>query len=406
MGWGKKAPPPPPVPDYAALAQQQAKLDQEATDRQTQANRVNQVTSEGSLTWSKDPTTGQWTQTQTLSPELQAARAQQQKIQQGLAETAGGLMGNAQAAVKDPFSLEGMSQVKDLQQGQAPTTEGLPDWRGIDESQLGEYKDLDYSAAPQLADSGFGGVEKVQQAIMARQQPMLEQARNREMARLKAQGFTEGSSGLMRAQTQAGQRETDASQQAILGANQAYGDIFSRSLQARQQGVSEADKQSAMANALRGQKLGEQQTLAANQNAQRAGQLGEQFQMSDAETRRSLLERSASEDDRQRQIQEAMMLRQMPLNELNAFNSGSQIQNPQFAEYKGASLAGAPDMMGATAATYKAQMDAINAANAKKSGAMSGLLGLAGTAVGAYFGGPAGAAVGGKAGSALGEYFG
>lgn len=69
MGGKSKAP---PAPDYKALAQEQAKLNAAALQQQTVANRPNQTNALGSLTWTQDPTTGQWTQTESLNPAVQA----------------------------------------------------------------------------------------------------------------------------------------------------------------------------------------------------------------------------------------------------------------------------------------------------------------------------------------------
>lgn len=74
MGGKKKAP---PAPDYKGLAQQQAALSSQNIQQQTVANRPDQITSSGSIKWTQDPSTGKWTQTETLSPELQAIRDKQ-----------------------------------------------------------------------------------------------------------------------------------------------------------------------------------------------------------------------------------------------------------------------------------------------------------------------------------------
>lgn len=403
MGWKSKPPPAPPVPDYVNLAKEQAKLDQEAVDRQTLANRSDQYTPEGSLKWTQDPATGRWTQTITESEDIQKARADAGEIRTGLTETAKGLLGGAQEAVKDPFSYEGMSEVESYNPLATPGTEGLPEMRGIDESKLGAYKDLDYSGAEELGDTGFGAVEGIREAMMSRLSPQLQQARERERNRLKAQGFTEGSQGLMRAQTQADQRENDAEQQALLGAAGEYGNIFERKLQARKQGVSEADKQAAFAAGLREQQLSEQDLLSTRQNQLRGQGLDERFRLTDAENRRMADVRTASGQDRDRQIKEALALRQMPLNELNAFMSGNQIDSPEFSDYKGAGLAEGADIYGANKDKYKAEIDVINAIRARNAGKIGGILGLAGAAVGGYFGGGEGMTKGGEMGYKVGS---
>lgn len=76
----------PEAPNYSALAGQQAEQAKEAWNAQLQANRPNQSNQFGSLTWSQDPTTGQWTQTNTLNQPQQDIFNQQQANQ--------GLLGN------------------------------------------------------------------------------------------------------------------------------------------------------------------------------------------------------------------------------------------------------------------------------------------------------------------------
>lgn len=51
------------APDFASIAKQQGDLSQQAVDRQTQANRVNQQNAFGATSgWTKDPVSGQWSQ--------------------------------------------------------------------------------------------------------------------------------------------------------------------------------------------------------------------------------------------------------------------------------------------------------------------------------------------------------
>jgi len=94
-------------------------------------------------------------------------------------------------------------------------------------------------------------------------------------------------------------------------------------------------------------------------------------------------------------IQEYTTERNAPLNEYNAFTSGTQIQNPSFqsAGYNGAQ---AGDIQGATQNAYNAAMQQYNTKVASQNNMASGLLGLAGTAAGAFLGGPAGASIGGS----------
>lgn len=76
----------PEAPNYSALAQQQGEMNKQAWEQNLLANRPNQSNQFGSLTWSQDPTTGQWTQTNTLNQPQQDIFNQQQANQ--------GLLGN------------------------------------------------------------------------------------------------------------------------------------------------------------------------------------------------------------------------------------------------------------------------------------------------------------------------
>lgn len=89
-GIGKDDPPPPP--DYAGAARETAAGNIDAARLATAANRVNQITPFGNLTYTQ---TGEdkygnpmWTATQTLAPEQQKIASQQANLSSGLLGTA------------------------------------------------------------------------------------------------------------------------------------------------------------------------------------------------------------------------------------------------------------------------------------------------------------------------------
>ena len=89
-GLGKDDPPPPP--DYAGAARETAAGNIDAARLATAANRVNQITPFGNLTYTQ---TGEdkwgnpmWTATQTLAPEQQKIASQQANLSSGLLGTA------------------------------------------------------------------------------------------------------------------------------------------------------------------------------------------------------------------------------------------------------------------------------------------------------------------------------
>lgn len=98
---------------------------------------------------------------------------------------------------------------------------------------------------------------------------------------------------------------------------------------------------------------------------------------------------------RQQGIQEYTTERNAPLNEYNAFMSGTQIQNPTF-QSSSAVNAQSGDIQGATQNAYNNAMQQYNAKVASQNSTMGSLFGLAGTIGGAFLGGPAGATAGGS----------
>ena len=84
----------------------------------------------------------------------------------------------------------------------------------------------------------------------------------------------------------------------------------------------------------------------------------------------------------QQSLAQQTQLRNQPLNEISGLMSGGQIQMPQFAGYQGSQIAPPPIFAGAQAAEQSAmQRYGINQAGANASN--SGMMGLAGTVIGA-----------------------
>lgn len=364
---GKKSqPPPPPPPDYTGLAEKSAASNQYAQTRADWANRPTQITPWGRTDWESeaavDPSTGQpitrWTQKESLSPEAQKALDDQMALQSGFSEAAKGLMGRATGAFETPFDMS-----------------KLPEMTGINQAELGpeEGLNLDLSGLPELAGSGFGSVQEVQDAMMSRMAPDLLRRREGEMQRLRAQGLTEGSEAMNKEREMLMRGENDASQQALLAGMGAYGDIFNRSLAARGQMFGERQTAAEMARALRGQKFGEQVT-GANLGGQQ----------------------------RQQAIAEQAYLRSLPLNELNSLLTGQQVQGPQMPGFSTSQSAGGVDYSGAGRNQYQDAMAQYNAAQAAKSKKGAGIGSMVGMIGGGMLGGPLGASLGSSLGGMIG----
>jgi hypothetical protein len=403
----------PGTPDYEALAKEQAELDRIAADRVAAANRPNQITPEGERRWVMDPATGQWTETVSLSPGNQALYDAAMTNKQQLATAANPALGRAIDAIEQPLDINGLPVVQGFDQSKlhaagADLSPNAGLMSKFDPSGLQAYGNLDFSGLGDMPEAGFGAVEQVREAMLARMQPDLDKQRDREIQRMKAQGFNETDEGFESAYDRLNRKDVDAQNQALLGATTAYGDIFKRGMDVRRQGASELSDVATFRNATRAQQTGEQlagkgfnnailsqdfsqkERASAYANSLRAQQWGEQGAL-----------RSASLDDRQRALDEQLLERSLPMAEYQKLMGMTQATSPTFGGYSNVGGASAAQIAKAAADRYAADAGKYNADEAKDAALWGGLLSTAGSLVGGYFGGPAGAAAGGYAGGKL-----
>lgn len=89
----------------------------------------------------------------------------------------------------------------------------------------------------------------------------------------------------------------------------------------------------------------------------------------------------AGNQARQQSIQEQAFFRNEPLNTLNAVRSGAQVTNPTFSNVPQQQTTAGPDLLGAAQSAYNADMAAYNAKQAQGAGLMGGLFSLGGAAL-------------------------
>jgi hypothetical protein len=217
----------PAIPNYSQLAVDQANLSGQNANQVNLANRANQNTPNGTLTWTQDPNTGQWTQNQTTEWRQQ----------------------NLNNEIQDNEYLRENQANALLRSGAAGgiNTQGLQDWGSTDI----------LKGVSEMPDGSFGASQQVIDAVKGLQQPGLDQNRDAERARLAAMGITMGSDASNSSERNLSNASSDADLKAILAGTQEYGNVFNRQLAQRQQGIDENVKGSNMATALRGSQLNE-----------------------------------------------------------------------------------------------------------------------------------------------------
>lgn len=177
---------------------------------------------------------------------------------------------------------------------------------------------------PQYQDPGTYGDnrQRVMDAMLQRVDTDIGRDRDTTRAQLVAQGIPVGSEAYQRQMEQIDRKQTDARQQAEIAAQQQATQEYGAQLAGSQQ-----------------------QFGAGTQNYQQA-------------------------------IKDALLERQTPLNEISAFRTGSQVQQPQFQSYGQQQYTGGPDLLGAATAQYNANLGGYNAEQAGSNNLMSGLFGL------------------------------
>lgn len=298
------------APDYTAAAQAQAESSREVTEQQTWANRPDQVTPYGSVTWANtptyDPATGQtlnkWTQNTTLDPKAQAALDSQLSVTQQRSDLAESLTGRMFGEYGPGIDWNSFSSLG-----------ATPESQALDSGQ--KYYDQAGDAVWNQFQSRMGPQFQIQQT-------QLDQT-------LRNRGLKPGDQAYDAELAKLRQAQGDQSQTAMNQATTMAG--------------SEASRMFGMDASASGQNFSQDMQSANYQN-----------------------------QIRQQQIAEAAQQRGFTLNEINALLSGAQVSMPNAPSFQGATKSDATNYMGAAQAQYSAAQDAANATNAMWGGLMQG----------------------------------
>jgi len=351
-----------------AIADYQNRANQQALDTQTEANRANQVTPDGRVDWTQDPS-GKWTQTTTLSPEAQSAYDAQARIKSGLSGTAEGMI----KGIGDTYDTP-MDWSKASAAGTPATAPGAdaytkygtgPKFDRLTNAGLGEMPGADDATRQRVEDALY-------QRQTSRLNPQWEQEQTNRLDRLYAMGGREADPGFEMSMGNFARDKNDAYAQArndaIIGGGAEQSRLFDLGMQRRQQGWQEAGDINTQNNAASQQEFGNA-NLASDQWNTLAGK--------DYQDRRTAASDLTAE--RERQIQEMIMQRNQPLNEMTGLLTGREIGMPGFS-------GGANTTAGAAEAGdyYGAFTDNQAAQAAKKEAAANRTAGLASSAMGMF----------------------
>ena len=278
---------------------------------------------------------------QTLTPEAQRTLEAQQVLQGNLARLGGTAYENAFGALSKPFSFGGQIQTQfnqgsPLQNAPSAGQYGLAQG-GPSAPNLTSQLDLS-NVAKMPVNAGT----TAQEAIMRRLEPNLARQRTSTETQVINQGLRPGTEAYDNAARILGEQENDLrSQAALQGLNLDIG--------ANQQGFTQAVQGGQFANAADLAEFSARQQAQQAENQAIAQNYGQGMTASQAqnaiEAQRYNQARQLAEfgnTAQQQALAQALTQRQLPLNEISALMSGSQIQNPQFAAYQGQNIAPPP----------------------------------------------------------------
>lgn len=353
-------PSPPPPPDYAGAAKAQGAANLEAARASARLSNPSFRNPLGGrdVLFNTGPGGEDAVFVQDfLTPAGQQRFDQEQRIISRLGGMAEEGLGRVQDAVERPFSFGGPSAVTSLPQGS---------FRGATTTNFNRF---DLSGAPNIpgVDDFSADRRRVEEAVLSRIEPQLERDREALRTQLINSGFRAGTEGYNEAMARADKQATDARMQAVLAGGAEQSRLFGMGMGARQQAAAEAQTRGQMG--LSAEAQGFQQANAAEQ----------------ARLAQALSAGTFRNQARQQAIQEAQMLRNLPLNEINALRSGSQVSLPQFQAYSGSQVAPAP-MFGAAQAQGGWDQNAFNQRMGAYNATIGGLFDLGA----AYAGRPGG----------------
>lgn len=306
---------PPPAPDYKGAAVEQGAANVETARVQGRMSNPNVNTPMGSRTISYAG--DQPTITDTLSAQGQQRFDQEGRIINQLGTTA----------------EQGLGRV-DQAMGQSLDTSGLPGMTGSV-----QQPDVQTSVTQQNPYGDFSADRRrVEDALMSRSNEEFDRRGEQVKNDMITRGFNPGSEAYQQEFKQLERGRNDANFNAMMAGGQEQSRLFGL-----------------------GQQAGQFSNNAAAQQFNQ-GMQGGQF----------------GNTARAQSLQEQLMQRQLPLNELNALRTGAPVNMPQFQQFNSPQPIQPPPLMGATQAQGNWDLGNYNANQAAGANTQAGLFGLGG----------------------------
>lgn len=373
-GGGGKGGSAPKAPDYAALAKQQGADNMAIAQYLTNANRVNQYSPYGSSTW-----------TQNLSQEAKAAQDKIRSYQQAMAAHPEWNQGLAQRTLQD-YQQAYQNALNNGGGSWTQTTSLTPEMQKLLNTQIaGQYNALG-------AIQGQGGKFKPQdlQQTTGNVNPTLNNLGRVNLMSYndyaKGTGAQNAADSLYKSLTMynkeqnAVQNNELASKLAAQGLGMGSG-AYQQAMNQLQDNQNQAYQQAALQAASYAPQL--QNQLYNTYVQSQLGQQASNIDLGQNQFQQGLANAQLGNQLNQQQYQQQYQNWMSPYQALSALN-GNQVQMPQFQGYSQATPFSAPDMLGANQASFNARMGGYNAEQNKKGGLLGAGASLGGSLLGAF----------------------
>lgn len=379
------SPSPPPAPDYRGAAEEQGQANIEAARLAGRMNNPNVVNPYGSqtVTWEGDTPT----LTQTLSPQEQAIYNINAGNREGMGNLAGqgieslmGLIGSDVDFSGAPRAPESYRPGANLFVPNAPAA--------FDPASLGSMPQA-YGGAqnlPEMPQVSEAIRSRVIEAMMSRANEDFGKQEEQNNADLVARGMMPGTKGYEAEMDRLNRARNDYRMQAEIGGGDAAAQAFGMDMSRRQQGYEEqttdADMIYRQLMGIRQQGAGEQAQRFGQQLSGQAQNFSQQGQARELGSREQQQYYQQQQEARRQAITEMLAQRQIPLNEITALMSGSQVSNPfQVPNYAQNSQVAPAPIFGATTAQGQWDQNAYNQQTGSFNNMLSGLFGLGGAGI-------------------------
>lgn len=251
----------------------------------------------------------------------------------------------------DKFDMSGTPEIRGINLGALPevsklTSDGLFDLSPINTSNLYERQTM----------PTVGGQSMVAEALRQREKPRFDQARSQSENDLLLRGFNPGTEGYDNRMDEVNRAENDFNLGLTALSGQEQSRLFDMESTMRSMGLNEQQAQSQSEQSVRGQLFGERSDISNFEKSLRDQGLNEQqvqAQVDQMIRQQALAEQMAKiqsqSDARNSEINEAIIGRQLPIQEYAAMQQAINPTMPNFQQFSGANVDAAP--------TYEATRD-------------------------------------------------